>query len=378
MALLLPRRWFLRLSALTQLAAFAWFLANYFLEPTILAPATTVAAAGRGSLNRWPSYWFFAMLHQLSGRLPPALDGLARRAWIGLGATIGAAAVSLLFCYLRTMKKTVEEPDLLPGARRWAPRFGNQLQTAIVRFSLRSLARSKQHRVVYAFFLSVAFAIAVSTLKSELQAGVRRPLTTDFLMPSFVMMCLAVVGLRSIFSLPVSLHANWVLRVTQLRASQQYIAAARRALLLMAVAPVWTVVALLSLGFRPWPQVAAHLVVLALVGSVLADLGLIGVSKIPFACSWLPGKSNIQFMFWGFAVIFMPIAMEFSNYELKAIRRPGSCALMMAILAAIATGIWAFNRSQSKSAVLYYEELEPAVITTLGLGSGPLRAKIEL
>ena len=35
---------------------------------------------------------------------------------------------------------------------------------AIVRFSMRSLARSRQHRVVYAFFLAIAFAIAVSTL----------------------------------------------------------------------------------------------------------------------------------------------------------------------------------------------------------------------
>ena len=41
---------------------------------------------------------------------------------------------------------------------------------------------------------------------------------------------------------------------------------------------------------------------------------------------------------------------------------------MIAILAAIDLGIWAFNRHQSRSTVLYYEELEPEVITTLGTG----------
>jgi len=378
MALLLERRWFLRLSAVTQLGAFAFFLASYFLEPGIGAPAMTVAAADQGMLNRWPSFWFFAMLHRLSGGLPTALDGLARRAWTGLAVVVCAAAVSLALCYLRTMKKTVEEPDLMPGRRGWAPRFGSRLQTAIVRFSVRALARSRQHRVVYAFFLSAAFAIAVSTLKAELTSGVRRPLTTDLMMPTFVMMCLSVVGLRSIFSLPVSLRANWILQVTQLRASEHYIAATRRALLLMAALPVWVVVALLSLGYRPWPHVAVHLVVLALVGSILTDLSLVGVSKIPFACSYLPGKSNIQYMFWAFVVVFVPIAMEFSNYEQRAIRHPRPCAVMLAVLGTMATGVWAFNRRRSKLAALYYEELPTVVITTLGLNSGPLRAPIEM
>jgi hypothetical protein len=379
MALLLARRWFLRASSIAQLAAFAWFLASYFLEPGIWTPAMTAAMASHGMLNRWPSFWFFAMLEQLSGRMPAAFDGLARRAWMGLALVVCAAGVSLMLCYLRTMKKTVEEPDLMPGGRgwRWRIGLGDRLQRAIVGFSIRSLARSRQHRVVYAFFLSVAFAIAVSTLKTELTSGAR-PVTTDFLMPTLTMMCLAVVGLRSIFSLPVSLHANWILQITQLRASSEYIAATRRALLVMAVLPVWLLSALLSLGFRPWPQVVAHLAVLALVGTILADLSLTGVSKIPFACSYLPGKSNIQYMFWAFAVIFLPIAMEFSNYEVRTIRHPGSFTVMMAVLGVVAGGIWAFNRRQAQSAVLYYEELPDVVITTLGLAAGPLGAKIEM
>jgi hypothetical protein len=380
MALLLPRRIFLRLSAIAQLAAFAWFLSNFFLEPAAGSPVTTAAAAAHGSLNLWPSFWFLALMNQLSGHLPPALHPLASRAWIALAAVVTAATLSLLLCYLRTMKKTVEEADLVPArsGHRWTPHLGDSLRTAVVSFTLRSLSRSRQHRVVYAFFLSVTFAIAISTVKDILANPTRRPITTDFLMPTLVMMCLAIVGLRSIFSLPVSLHANWVLQITQLRPSENYIAATRRALLLMAALPIWIVVALLSLGFRPWPQVVAHLAVLALIASILTDLSLIGISKIPFACSYLPGTSNIQYMFWAFAVVFLPIAIEFANYEQRAIQHPGTCIIMMAILAAAATGIWAFNRQKAKSALLYYEELPPVIITTLGLHTAPLRATIEI
>ena len=39
------------------------------------------------------------------------------------------------------------------------------------------------------------------------------------------MMALAVVGMRNVFPLPISLNANWVLRLTQLNPSHKYIAA---------------------------------------------------------------------------------------------------------------------------------------------------------
>jgi hypothetical protein len=146
----------------------------------------------------------------------------------------------------------------------------------------------------------------------------------------------------------------------------------------MAALPIWIVVALLSLGFLPWPRVIAHLAVLALIASILTDLSLIGISKIPFACSWLPGKSNIQYMFWAFAVVFLPIAMSFANYEQRAIQHPVSCVLMLAILTAASMGIWTFNRQKAKSALLYYEELPPIIIQTLGLNAAPLRAPIEI
>jgi hypothetical protein len=42
--------------------------------------------------------------------------------------------------------------------------------------------------------------------------------------------------------------------------------------------------------------------------------------------------------------------------------------MMVGILAAMGAGLWAVNRRRARSAVLYYEELEPEVITTLGIG----------
>jgi hypothetical protein len=101
----------------------------------------------------------------------------------------------------------------------------------------------------------------------------------------------------------------------------------------------------------------------------MTDVALIGVSKIPFACSYLPGKSNVQFMFWAFVIVFIPLAMMFSRYEQSVFDHPLAYALLVAILLIAALILWLFNRRQAKSAVLYYEEWEAEVITTIGIGS---------
>jgi hypothetical protein len=223
-ALLLSRRVFLRVSAILQLAGFGLFLGVYFLEPSVLTPGHFTSPENHWLLACSPTYWFFAFFNQLNGTLPPQLNWLAARAWIGLSISVCGAAVSLLLCYIRTMKKIVEEPDLIPGAggSHRSPRFGGPLQTAIVLFSFRSLARSRQHRVIFAFYLSIVFAIALSLLKNILSTTGPIPISTDLLVPTVLMMCFSVIGLRNVFPLPISLTANWILRITQLRPTQNY------------------------------------------------------------------------------------------------------------------------------------------------------------
>ncbi len=376
-ALLLPRRVFLRVSALLQLAAFVLFLGVYFLQPSLTTSAAMAAPSNHWVLACSPSFWFFAFFNQWNGSLPPDLAWLALRAWIGLGVAVSGAAASLLLCYVRTMKKTVEEPDLAPGAHgwHWAPRFGHSLRNAIVFFSLRSVTRSKQHRVIFAFYLSLVFSLALYCLKAALSVAPPRLMRMDFLVYSCWMMALAVAGLRGVFSLPASLRANWVLRVTQLNPPKQYIAATRRSLLLLAVLPVWLCVALLSLCFRPLQQSAAHLAVLALVGFILADIALLGISKIPFACSYLPGKSNVQYVFWGFLIVFVPLTLSFAGYEQSALHHPLQYLWLVSVLSIVTVALWAFNRHRAKSAVLYFEEVPPEIITTLGITAAPVSAQ---
>ncbi len=367
-ALILPRKVFLRLSAILQLGAFALFLGTYFLEPSLGVDEIT-NGGNHTALASLPTFWFFALLNQLNGSLPPELSWVAQRAWIALALAVTGALASLLLCYLKTMKKTAEQPDLVPGAGglHWTPRFGSALHTAIVNFCLRSLARSRQHRVVFAFFLSLVFAIALSWLRHEIVAPGPEPISTDFLISTFLMMTFAVLGLRGVFSLPISLQANWVLRITQLQATKNYFAATRLALLLFAVVPTLMVATLLSLNFRPWLHVAQHLAILALLGCLLVELGLYKFDKVPFTCSYMPGKANIQVIFWGFAFLTAIFGITGAVYEEGALHDASRYATMAAVLLGGIVAVGIVNRTRAKGAQLYFEEVPVEIITRLGL-----------
>ncbi len=367
-SLLLPRRLFLRVSAVLQLAAFVAVLGGRFLQPWLTSLSELADPAHHALLACSPTFWSFALFNQLNGSLPPELLWVARRAWIALGIVVTGAVGSLILCYLRTMKQTVEQPDLVPGAfsSPWIPRFGSSLQSAITIFCLRSITRSRQHRVALAFYWSVVFAIALS-MTQEAVSNPPETISLTFLTLTFIMMCFAVLGLRAVFSLPVSLKANWVLRLTQLRPTKDYVAATRRSLLLFGVAPLLVLSAALSLHFRPWQYCAEHLVFLAIFGWVLVEVSLVHFDKVPFTCSYMPGKTNIQVVFWGFAFVLLILGVLVSAGEVDALAHPRQYCILAGFSIALAIGLWVFNRIHAESAVLYYEETLPEVITRLGL-----------
>jgi hypothetical protein len=366
-AQLLPRRLFLRVSGWLQLAAFCLLVCGYFLQPVFGG----LASLTKPQIHRWlrwvPSYWFLGLFHELNGSMHPALAPLARRAWIGLAVVAAGTAVAYALSYLRTLRRIVEEPDITPGSRRsgWLPPFGSRVQTAIGQFSVRTLMRSRQHRVILAFYLGIGFAFTIFLLKAPAmrEESPNAGPDTALLAASIVMMVLAVVGTRVVFALPLDLRANWIFRVLPLAPPRDCLTAGRRALLLLSVTPVWFGSAVFCLRAWPWPQAAGHLAVLGLLGLLLGELALSGFGKLPFACSYLPGKSQVHMVFLG-AVGLMWGVMLGVKWERQALMGWRSMAAMLVVfVAAVVCGRWA---REDEETLRFEEEATPAVLE-LGL-----------
>jgi hypothetical protein len=360
----LSRRQFLRLSSFLQLTAFTLFVSVYFLQPMMMTPAVLAAAQGHGYLAWSPSYWFLGLFQQMDGS--SALASLARRAWIGLVVVSCGTVLAYTLSYLRTLRRIVEEPDIVPRSRgaSWLPRFGNPLQTAVVQFSTRTLLRSRQHRVILAFYVGVGFAITTGFASADWHQ-----VNVPLLASSILMMGFWVVGTRVAFSMPLDVRANWIFRIVPPPVGRECLAARRRSLLVLAVAPVWAASAVLFLSLWPCRPALGHLAVLGLVGVILAEICLHGIQKIPFTCSYLPGKSQVHmgFLFLiGMIVILVDSAAEF---ERPALDHPAKLLAMLAVLVAVAAcaRLRMSVVAKSQEGELQFDDLPTPAVLILGL-----------
>jgi hypothetical protein len=378
-AQILPRRLFLRSSGWLQLTAFCLFVAVYFLEPEVDGLVTLISSA----THRWvacvPSYWFLGLFHELNGSMHPRLRPLAWRAWVALGASAFVAAGAHALSWISTLRQIVEQPEISSSPRglRWLPRFGSQAQTAIGQFAIRTLARSRQHRLILAFYWGIGLACTILLLQAietnpPLPDGpvndVLHEPNTVVLAASVTMLVLAIVGGRVVSSLPMQLPANWIFRSIGVQGGPGTLAAARRALLTLSVAPVWLATAAVCLRLWPWRQAAAHLAVLGLLGVALTDLALHGFHKIPFACSYLPGKSPVHMVFLA-AFGLMWLVHEGVTFEQRALEDPRTMTVVLVLLAVVAVGVrWGTAAvARSEPAALQFEEVPPPAVMGLGL-----------
>jgi hypothetical protein len=237
------------------------------------------------------------LFNAISGMYPdPALSRLAGRALTGVAIAVLVAFVAFVLSWLRTMRKIAEEPDILPSTHGgvWLPPFGSRPQTALLHFTIRTLGRSRQHRMNLAFYLGIGFAMIAVT---------KAPIPS-----SLLMLCLAIAGTRVAFSRPFDLRANWLFRILPISDAAIARTTARRALLVLAVLPATAGAAAWFLRTLPAADTAKHLLLLALFGMLQIEAWLITFRKIPFACSYLPGKSKFHLVFAG-TIQILPLAL---------------------------------------------------------------------
>ncbi len=378
----LPRRWFLRISSWLQMGSFALMVAVYFLQKSLATPQAFAAAANQKALATLPPYWFLGLFCEASGLYPrhhAIMAPLANRALAAVAITVLVAAVAFLLSYFRSLRKIVEEPEIVPVTRgvAWLPPFGNLRDSALVQFAIRTLLRSRQHRMVVAFYLGIGFAVVALGVQSESQRPGVAPgsaaalLNADLTMlfSSILMLIAWTIGARFSFAIPLDLRANWIFRLTPVPYGPAILRAARRALLALSLAPVVVGAAAILLWNWPWQRAIAHLAVLALAGSILADGFLFGFRKIPYTCSYLPGKSKVHITFW-FASLLITLLVAFAAHqERQALYSGRATAVMLLSLAAAAIIMRRVVKLRAREDVdIQWEEFHSDETIVLGLG----------
>jgi hypothetical protein len=183
-----------------------------------------------------------------------------------------------------------------------------------------------------------------------------------------IAICFLVIGLRVSFSIPIELRANWLFRMTDPLRGGAYLRATRKVLLMVAVAPVLAVAAPVYLALWPWQRALEHCAFVAAFGLLAVDLAIGNFAKVPFTCSYLPGKANLKIrlgVYWGLLIIGAEVVTDLESRALG--RMAGYGLLMAATLAAWGWVAWRGRGNRAEIGSLSFEEQPDFLVADLGL-----------
>jgi hypothetical protein len=333
-----------------------------------------------------PPAWFVALFHVLAGTPGRVPDGFAVAAVGVTLMSLVAAAALLGASYRRLVRMALETSDRSGPERagilwRLSVECGRRLsihpvQSAVTGFTLRTMARSRSHLVLLAMYIGIGIALVLSTLIPVIVTqgiGVAYTPRATMLSPPLILNFCVLCGVRVLFAIPAEIRANWVLR---LNAPDHHVAEAIRgvrvAVLLMVVAPIALAAGLVALAL--WgPRVAAvHAVFTGAAGLLLTDVLLVRLRKIPFTCTYRPGRSRARTLWPLYIAAFSVYSFGLANLEVIALHNAIVLGAVLLVAGLIDVGLAALRYFdlQPPPGLTYAEEDPDALFSGFRLSEG--------
>ena len=237
-----------------------------------------------------PPAWFLGLQRTLQGQ---GDSWLVQLAGVGLIATLLAATVvGVTYLVLfRQFERLMLRPaptsspwwraDRLPIRSRLSPAFEGAYG-----FTMKTIGRSQLHQGVLVGLSACGIGLATVFLTSA-------RITTSAMFVPFLLMFACGVGARAALALPIDYRANWIFQVTEERLTrrEQLRAVDRLVTLYVIAVPLATAAPLLWMAHDTRALLPA--VVIVAIGLVFVHAVLLDWRRIPFTCSYLPGKRFI-------------------------------------------------------------------------------------
>ena len=268
----------------------------------VRAPAIApLLAANSPSLYLAPPVWFLAIEELLLGHASPYFARLGAIAATAFVAAALTAAVSYAVLY-RRFDRMVMRPAGVAGRPRWwnaalfdwaLPRRSNG--AAITTFTRLTLARSPLHQGVFVAIAACGAGLVLNSLFAvkampRLRRTYEDELASALAWAPFALMFATTLAVRTALVLPIEPRANWVFRMTE--HDEARVDQIRAVIGCMVWLGVVVPLALLFpaewmiFGMRAIPGAA----VVLMTGLVLVELEMGEWRRVPFTCSYMPGK----------------------------------------------------------------------------------------
>ncbi len=374
--LLLPLRWFARLSFLIQSILLIALLCAFPLLPYL--PRRSFIENHSAWMNVLPPCWFWGWTQQLMGDGSPRVAALARRAEIGLLCASFLAAVGYLISYVRSMRFASESPRASRMPRldlpAWFIRgFRQPAAQATGEFILRTLARGQQQKPALLLIAGIGIAISAEDyayvalspprmIRGNFveEAVIALPLTLSFFL---------MVGLRRAFRIPAELQANWIFRLCEVPALRRnQLNAVYFVFILLGATPALVLCAPLQFAILGRAAPGAILLEAILAASLAAHL-MTGWKAVPFTSAANPARRHVLHSVSIHLGELFIYAFVLPSLIPSQMRRPESFAiLLIAFLGLAAVLDWRRRREWAQNP-LEFEEQPPREVSPLQLSA---------
>lgn len=374
-----PDRWRRRVALLLHGTVFVGLLMS--LPSVVRIPTMNVSSDLAASVPLvWaPPVWFLGLNRWL---LEPAHDGYATVARIGAVSSIFLVAliVAAYARLYRSCEKLALDRFVPSRVGWWATIFGkvappsrlSQPTRAVLAFANLGLGRSRLHQFVFLLVIGAGLAILLGQIVAFFNGGSflgyrpRQQVHSIIAAPLLVALA-TTLALRAAFLLPLDQQASWVFKLTDAPDTRPHaLDAVSRLLTVGAVAPALLVASALqpgALGAR-WP---ACVLLTTLANLVLVEIVLHDWARLPFTCSYLPGKRVLAYtlgVLLGTYFVFVYVGAHVVRWSMADPMRTiviGVMLLMMFVL---------LRRSRLRTwgrLPLEFEDEDPLAIRSLNL-----------
>ena len=340
------------------------------------------SAKNRHLLYFFPPMWFLGLYESMLGQ-PDPLYGSRQIALQALALVGSASVLAYALSYKRHVRRSLESEeifDVVPTRISNAlcalvDRFivSSPLAQASFYFTSKTIVRSRKHWLYLAAYAGVGFAFVLQAVFGAFsRAGgpaIGKP-TPTFLSIPLVLSFFLLSGMRVVFAIPAELRANWVFQLSEADGRKESLSGVRKAMFLFGVVPLYSLLLPAYVFLWGWPVACFHTFFDVVLSLLLIELLLLNFRKIPFTCSYLPGRANLTALWFFYWLAFTTYAYSSASLEAWILARPARMACFYLIgCAAVTAAIVYRNRLLDEGFSLVFEDEPDPVVRTLNLST---------
>lgn len=351
-----------------------FYLGVFSIFPYIFSSIAKIKSENSFLIYLFPPLWFTGLYEFLVNGGDPLFSKLSL---ISISATLFFIVFFIIFSILSYRRIAMENSESKNRKGRFISFFKKisliaekiflptNTQRAIFNFFLKTLKRSSLHRTYLGAYKALAFGIIIflcipkinpQNLKNILE--INKTLLSVPLIISF----LIIAGIRIIITIPAFYEANWIFKLTEKREKKDYILGLKKGVLFYLFPYSLTLLMFYSIIWGIKISLL-HILYAVILSAFLTEILFSNLKKIPFTCTFVPGKTDIKNYWPIYLFSFIGYLYTFRTLEYLMIKN-NFLFLLFSIFSILSIVALSNHRRYSENFNFIYEdEPEPSIVS---------------